>query len=216
MKPFASLPGRLAWTLFLYLFVVLPTAAFAQEEYSGRKVVSISYSPAKQPIDSRDLQKMQILEVGQPLNPAQVATTIDNLFSSGLYDDIEVTGDPVGDGIAVTFVTRARVFIGHVDVTGKLSDPPSRGVIASDAQLYLGTPYNPDDVEAARESIADILRNNGLFQGNVGTATITDRDMNQVTIRFLVNAGKRAHYSMPQIKGDPKLPTEAIMRATGR
>ena len=65
MKPFASLPGRLAWTLFLYLFVVLPTAAFAQQEYSGRKVVSISYRPAKQPIDPRDLQKMQILEVGQ-------------------------------------------------------------------------------------------------------------------------------------------------------
>ena len=108
------------------LAFALPGAVLAQQQYSGRTVLSVSYEPAKQPIDARDLQKMQIVQPGQPLNLAQVATTIDNLFASGLYDDIQVSADRLNDGVALTFITRARVFIGHVEVVGKLSDPPSR------------------------------------------------------------------------------------------
>ncbi|MCU1292222.1 MAG: surface antigen, partial [Bryobacterales bacterium] len=117
---------------------------------------------------------MQLVHAGEPLDPMQVATTIDHLFASGLYDDIQVDAESSGSGVAIKFITRARLFVGHVGLQGKVLDPPSRGVILSDAQLYLGTPFNPEVVERAKKSIEQVMRENGLYQGQVGAATIVD------------------------------------------
>ena len=144
-----------------------PARAFSQQElspqeFNGKIVSAIAYEPARQPIDDRDLQEMQLVKAGQPLDLMEVATTIDHLFASGLYDDIRVDAQPSGSGVAIRFITRARLFVGHVGLEGKISDPPSRGVILSDAQLYLGTPFNPEDVERAKKSIGQVMRDNGL------------------------------------------------------
>ncbi len=119
------------------------------------------------------------------------------------------------NGVAIRFITKARLFIGNVSAVGHISDPPSRGVILSDAQLNLGTPFNPEDIENAKKSIQQIMRNNGLYTGTVGSATAIDPETHEVTIRFFVEAGKRARYEAPVIKGDPKLSDATIIKATG-
>src|SRR5579875_732578 len=184
-------------------------------DFRGKPVASIEYEPAKQPIDARDLQSMQLIQVGEPLDTHAVAGTIDRLFASGLYEDIQVDAEPSGTGVALRFITRPRRFVGHVGAQGKISDPPSRGVILSDAQLNLGTPFDEESLEAARKNIEEEMHQNGLYQAHVGVATIEDPDTHQMTIRFLVDAGKRARYEMPSISGDTKLPNETIVRATG-
>src|ERR1700760_199414 len=206
---------HLAAALILCVFLLNPPSSLAQEQFRGKVVTSISYDPANQPIDARDLRRMQLVEPNRPLDPEQVATSIDNLFATGLYDDIQVDAEPAGDGVAIRFVTRARLFVGHVDVLGKTSDPPSRGVILGDAGLYLGTPFNPDDVETARRTIEQVMRQNGLYRGSVGVGAVIDPDTHQVTVRFYVQAGKRARYETPVVTGDAKLPLKTIIKATG-
>jgi outer membrane protein assembly complex protein YaeT len=185
------------------------------QDLRGKNVLSIRYEPSIQPIDSRDLQRAQLVQLGQPLDPRQVAGTIDRLFASGLYDDIQVDAEPQGVGVSLRFVTRARRFIGHVGVEGEIKDPPNRAVIISGAQLFLGTPIDEDTLAAATKNIEEELRQNGLFRGQVGVATIEDPATNQVTIRLQVSAGKRAKYETPGITGDTKLPDETIVAATG-
>ncbi|MBV9613087.1 MAG: BamA/TamA family outer membrane protein [Acidobacteriaceae bacterium] len=185
------------------------------QNFSGKTVISVEYEPAAQAADARDLANFQLVRVGEPLQPNQVAATIDRLFASGLYDDIQVDAEARGDGVALRFLTRPRRFIGHVGAHGQIKDPPSRAIIISDAQLQLGTPFDVDTLEDARKSIENELKDNGLYQATVGVATIEDPDTHQVTIRFLVNAGKRAKYEMPVIRGDTKLPNETIVHATG-
>ncbi len=197
------------------LFAAQAEQSANNEEFWGKPVVSVSYAPAQQPADQRDLKSMQLIQVGEPLDSHQVAGTIDRLFASGLYDDIQVSAVPSGNGVAVRFITHARRFIGHVGARGKISDPPSRAVLLSDAQLNLGTKFDEETLETARRTIEEEMRDNGLYQAKVGVATIEDPETHQVTIRFLVDAGKRAHYEMPSIHGDTKLPNETIVRATG-
>ena len=115
------------------------SAAFGQD-FSGKTIVSVKYSPAVQPIDVRDLQRMQLVQENEAFEPRQAAATLDRLFSTGLYDDLQVDVQPAAGGVVVTFITKARRFIGHVGAQGHISDPPSRGVIISDPQLYIGTP----------------------------------------------------------------------------
>ena len=158
---------------------------------------------------------MQLVEVGQPLNPRQVAATLDRLYSTGLYDDLQVDARESENGVIVTFITRARRFIGHVGAQGQISEPPSRAIIISGAQMNLGTPFDEADLVTARKSIEQELRNNGLFESKVNVATITDPDTNRVTIRFLVDSGQPAKYTTPVISGETKLSDSTIIRATG-
>ncbi len=205
--------GR-AQLLFTLLFL-LPICAIGSQDFSGKTVISVEYQPAAQPIDPRDLRTMQLVEVGQPLNPVQVATSIDRLYASGLYDDVEVDAEPSGAGVAIRFIARPRRFIGHVGAQGQIKDPPSRAVIISDAQLTLGFPFDEETLATARKNVEQELRRNGLYEAQVGVATAEDPLTHQVTIRLLVTAGKRARYEMPVVSGDAKLPTATIVKATG-
>lgn len=156
-----------------------------------------------------------MVRVGEPLNQLQLAASIDRLFYTGLYSDVKVDAEPDGAGVRLTFITTARLFIGHVDASGKISDPPNRAVILGDAQLYLGQPFDPDMVETARKNIEQELRQNGLFTGTVGATTVEDPVNHQIMIGFTVDAGHRAKYTKPQITGDAKLPDATILAVTG-
>lgn len=158
---------------------------------------------------------MQLVFENTPFEPRQVAATLDRFYSTGLYDDLKVDVQPAPGGIVVTFITQARRFIGHVGAQGKIVDPPSRALIISDAQLYLGTPYDEEELATAKKSIEAQLRRNGLYEATVNVATVTDPDTHQVTIRFLVDSGRRARYTTPVLHGETKLSPNTITRATG-
>jgi outer membrane protein insertion porin family len=201
---------------FYPLLLLIAVCSLARtQDFSGRTVSSVQYDPQKQPIDPRDLQNAQLVRTGEPLALAQVAGTIDRLFATGLYEDIQVDAQPSGNGVALRFITRSRRFIGHVDAEGDISDPPNRSLILSDAELSLGTRFDVETLNTARKNIEQLLRDNGLYEAQVSTATVEDPDTHQVAIRFDVQAGKRARYEMPVIKGDTKLSNDAIVRATG-
>lgn len=198
------------------LIILFACLARAQgERFGGRMVTSVQYVPAKQPLDQRDLEAMQLVRSGKPLDLNQVATTIDNLWASGAYSNIQVDAEPSGGGVAIRFITQSRWFIGHVGAEGNIREPPSRATIIADSLLTLGTPFNPEEVDAARQMIEQELKNNGLYQGQVGVAYIRDPIAHQVTIRFQVQSGKRAHYTTPEITGDTKLSNDEIIDATG-
>jgi outer membrane protein insertion porin family len=215
----AWLRGRLFLLNFLFCLMLTPPHARAQEfrgrVFFGNPVVAVTFEPAQQPLDPRDLARMQQVQVGQPLDPDQLGRTIDRLYASGQYEDIQVDAEPSGTGVALRFITRYRRFIGHVGAVGKISDPPNRAVILSEAQLALGTPFDPEDLQTAKQTILQTMRDNGLYRATVGVATVEDPLTHDMTIRFYVDAGKRAHYSMPVIKGDAKLSDSTIVRATG-
>jgi outer membrane protein assembly complex protein YaeT len=185
------------------------------QELAGRNVVAIQYEPKEQPIDAHDLLTAQKVEVGKALDAKQVAETIDELYATGLYEDIKVYAEQQAGGVAVRFVTVPQRFIGHVQARGKIKDPPNEAAILGDAQLTPGKPFDPKDVEEARQSIERELRLNGLFKGKVSATTIDDPLTHQVTIGFYVEAGKRAKYELPVISGDTKLPDRTIIAATG-
>ncbi len=209
--------GRSARHCALYFLLCLGCSApllFGQE-FAGKTITAIRYQPAQQPADQRDLDRMLVVQIGEPLETNQLAATIDRLYRSGLYNDIQVDAEPSGPGVALTFITDARRFIGHVGARGDIKDPPSRAVIIGDSKLYLGQPFDEDALSLARKNLEEQLHENGLFNGHVGVATIDDPVTHDVTVRFDVESGKRSRYEPPIIRGDTKLSNATITRATG-
>lgn len=211
--PISVVRGRAFFFLLLTSFLV-PGTIWSQN-FTGKNVKSISYEPPNQPIDARDLARMQLVELNRPLEPRQVAATLDRLFSTGLYDDLQVDAESSGDDVTLKFLTRPRRFIGHVDAQGVISDPPSRAVILSDGQLALGTPFDEESLVTARQNIEAEMRRNGLYRGRVDVSTIEDPETRQMTIAFLIDSGARARYEMPAVNGNLILSDSTIIRATG-
>src|SRR2546421_9926171 len=100
----ARVAGR-RFCSFFFLLVAL-SGVVRPQEFTGRTVTGIEYDPERQPIDPRDLQNMQLVRIGEPLDANQVAGTIDRLFASGLYEDIQVDAEPNGGGVTLRYMTR--------------------------------------------------------------------------------------------------------------
>ncbi len=203
---------RLSALLFCIAFPAFPQAA----AYEGRRIAAVEYEPARQPLSPADLDRVQLVRKGNVLHAADVGETIDRMFATGRYEDIQVDAEPgSASGVVIRFITRDARFVGHISVSGKTSNPPGRGQIVDAAELTLGTPFREDALKLAQENIQQLFTNNGLYQATVHLETINDPAAQQVDVRIVVTTGKRARYEKPEIRGDTKLPDNTIIRATG-
>src|SRR5258705_12555112 len=104
----------------LVLAVAQPGTIAAQSTaYEGKLVPTIQFTPRQQPLDPSELHEILPLKVNEPLTGDSVRASIERLFATGHYADIQVSAEPYQDGVAVTFVTKNSWFIGDVAVAGK-------------------------------------------------------------------------------------------------
>ena len=189
-------------------------AAYPQDQASeGKPIVAIEYQPAEQPLSAEDLKVAQPLKIGQPYRKADASAAIDKLFATGRYEDIQAEAEPRGSGVAVRFLTKPKLFIGHVGTEGKISLPPNRGQVVNAAQLNLGQPFDPKALDPAVKNIKDLFTRNGLYDATV-TYRLEPAAAQQMNIIFEVHSGKRDHYTTPVITGDAKLSQKDIVKST--
>jgi outer membrane protein insertion porin family len=201
--------------------LLLLTHAFAQtsepqiSSLEGKSVREVVYVPARQPLSAEDLDALQQLKAGSSYSSKDVAETIDHLFATGAYADIQVDVDSQPNGLTVKFLTKSAPFVGHVGVSGDVSDPPSRSSIASAAHFKVGTPFDEAALDDAEKNIRALFISNGLYGANVSLDRTFDANTALVQITIQVKAGKRARYDTPTILGQAKLADSTIIRATG-
>ncbi|HTS77601.1 MAG TPA: BamA/TamA family outer membrane protein [Bryobacteraceae bacterium] len=216
------MPSR-PWKIYAYGLVVYAAVAGAFElparaqtgSFEGKTIVRISYDPAHQPLDPRDLARVQLLHTGSALRSEDVAATLDRMFATGRYEDIQVDAEAAGAGVVLRFITRNAWFVGQVSARGKISNPPNTGQIQNAVQLDLGAPFRPEVLPGAEKAVRDLFTNNGLYEADVRLDTIRDIEHQQVNVEIIVNAGKRAKYETPVVHGETILSDETILKSTG-
>jgi outer membrane protein insertion porin family len=202
--------GKVVSGFALFAATVMAQAA----SYEDRKIVDIQFSPA-QTLDASDLAKALPFKQGDPLHGEDVAMAIDNLFTTGRFEDIVVEAEPSGDGVLVRFRTELTWFFGGLTVEGKIPNPPSRTQIASTAELTLGTPFRDEDLIRVREAVVELFKSNGLYDAQVTPEVTRDGSAQQVFLTLRIAGQKRARYTDPVIQGETKLPNSTILKATG-
>lgn len=213
-EPFQIKHPRAFTVLASLLFAIVP-ASSQVSGLDGKPVVSVVYLPAKQPLAPQDLSRLQQVTAGSPYSARDVAESIDRLFATGAYSDIQVDVEQQPTGLVVKFLTKTTPFVGHVGVTGKVSSPPSRTNLVSAAEFTLGTPFAEADLQTAQKTIQKLFTGNGLYDAQVALEKNLNSNTGLVDITIRVRAGKRARYEMPTVMGDPKLSDSTIVRATG-
>lgn len=185
----------------------------APEDYEGRLVKAIEFSPERQPFPRQYLEEILPVKAGQALHLAAVRASIERLFRTGRYADIHVDARSEEGGVVLRFLTRNNYFVARVVVSG-VPQPPNEGVLANASRLELGTLFTEEGTRQAVGNLQEILRDNGLYDSHVEPQFSYDADTEQVNVQFKVSTGSRAHYSSPQISGDPERPAANIVKAT--
>ena len=186
-------------------------------KYEGQPIADIQYVPAEQPLTAAELADIVPLKKGAPLRLADVHAAIERLYATGAYEDIQVDGEPApapAAGVTVRIVTENSWFVGNVAVLGHISDPPNRGQLVNVTRLSLGQPFTDEDVAPAQEAIERLLVSNGLHLSQIRPEVSYDPHTQQVSVHFVVDSGRRAHFTTPAISGDAKMPLEDIVDAT--
>jgi outer membrane protein insertion porin family len=213
--------GKVCRTFVGYLTTLLLGCAqtlWAQTaKYEGQPIAEIRYLPPEQPLTAAELVNIVSLKKGAPLRLADVRAAIERLYATGAYDDIQVDGESApapASGVTVRIVTKNSWFVGNVAVLGHISDPPNAGQLVNVTRLSLGQPFTEADVAPAQTAIEHLLESNGLHGGQVRPEVSYDPHTQQVSVHFVVDSERRAHFTTPSITGDPKMPLADIVSAT--
>jgi outer membrane protein insertion porin family len=218
MRMVRSTLARYACAILL-LGVTLPPALLAQaQNYEGRLVITIQFDPKEQPLDSSELHEILPLQKDKPLHVADVRASIERLFATGRYADIQVDAEPYSeggkDGVIVRFLTKNSWFIGAVTAAGRISSPPRPGQLENASGLDLGQPFSETKLQEAAAAQQRLMESNGLFQSQIKPSFEYDNAYQQINIHFDVTSGPRAHFASPVLLGDIKLDPKRIVTAT--
>jgi outer membrane protein assembly complex protein YaeT len=196
------------------LAVARPATLLAQyQKYEGQEVLTIQFDPVEQPLDPSELHEILPLKIHQPLTMAAVRASIERLFATGRYADIQVDAQSYRNGVIVRFLTKNSWFIGSVLVAGGLSNP-TPGQLENATRLELGQPYTGAKLQEAVAGQRRLLESNGLYGSAIHPVLDYDSAHQQVNLRFEVDAGRRAHFAPPVLTGDLKMDPEKIVGAT--
>ena len=199
----------------LLCWIALSSPAWSEtDQYEGRRILDIQFSPAEQPVDSSDLAAAVTLKKDAPLRMSEVRESIQKLFATGRYEDIQVDAEPSGDGVLIRFITRNSWFVGRVSVDGKVSDPPNPGQMANATRLDLGQPFREEDVSQAETGVRRLLVVDGYHENQIQPRIDYDARTQQAHIHFVVDSGPRARYHTPVVIGNLKMAAAEIISAT--
>lgn len=184
------------------------------QSFEGKPVADIAFSPPEQPVATPDLLQAVTLKRGAPLRMADVRKSIENLFATGRYEDIQVEAELRGDGVVLRFLTRNSWFVSRVSITGKVAEPPNRGQMASAAGVSLGQPFHEENLAQAQAGVRALLVADGYYENRITPRLEYDARTQQAHINFIVESGPRAKYRAPVLLGELKMAVDKIIAAT--
>ena len=106
------------------------------------------------------------VQVGQPMQAAQVASSIRTLYQSGDYANLRAVTYPDGDGVRLDFVARQNFYFSQILING-LKAPPTEASAVASMQLSLGQTYREQDVKDAVGRLQEALREEGLYEAKI-------------------------------------------------
>ena len=214
MAEVAALVSRLLQVVALLFAGATGSLFAAAADYQGKRVVSIAFDPALQPLPDDELRNMLSVKQGEPLDLSNLREAIVRLYATGRYEDIAADAQLADGGVALRFQTRTTWFVGQVSVEG-VPEPPNRGQLINATRLQLGREYNEQTAEVAMTNIREVLRDNGFYEASVERFLIYQPAFAQVNVIFQVTPGERARFSTPEVTGVPEEAVRRVVKATG-
>jgi outer membrane protein insertion porin family len=159
------------------------------------------------------LQKHLPQAVGKPLDRGDVAASLREVFETGLYDSVEVTAQREGDGIALTFRGKARMFIGTLTVEGAKGATLNTQLERA-SRLTPGSRFSEVKMTQALEQMRLAMEQNGFNESTVSYTLQEHPEQQLVDVAFQVAPGPQARVGAVGVSGDAGMSVEQFRRHT--
>lgn len=187
-RPFLSAAPALAaaWVL-----LAVPLAWSARPAPPVPPAAPVVVSVQVQPAPSRtaaDYAPLVVQKAHQALDPDAVRRTIENLFATGEFADIQAVQYPAPGGVRLVFQTQPNYFIGAVRVT-HAPNPPTFSELHDATGLNLGHLYTRARVEEAGAVIRQRLRIYGYYRARIEPQVQLDPRRALANVTFVLHPG---------------------------
>lgn len=189
----------------LWISALVGAATLCASE-DPRRVSDVRFEPRVQPLASETLDELVTVRPGSVLDPSEVRQSIQNLFSTGRYNNIEAEALDDGPDMILLLRTQPATFVGDVEVTG-VEEPPNQNELVNATRLRLGQLYTPDAVALARQNLRRLLIENGFTTPVVDYEAVERPEGYQMDVTFTVRPAIRARL------GEVILPPDFTMNA---
>ncbi|NNK49676.1 MAG: hypothetical protein HKP01_12455, partial [Gemmatimonadetes bacterium] len=154
------------------------------------------------------IQRLAQIRVGEVVNGPGVQESIQRLFATGEFSDVQVRVTPFTPAIFYIDVVE-RPVVGSYRFEGL--DHASDGTVTDTVGLVGGAALDPSKIARARAMILKLLGQEGFPQATVDTALAPDpRGLDQLELTFRVNEGPRLALARVEIAGNEALTDSEI------
>ncbi|MBM3802683.1 MAG: outer membrane protein assembly factor BamA [Acidimicrobiia bacterium] len=210
LRPLAALKTLAAVvsvaTFFLPYLVRAHAAAI--DKYLGLPVAKVEFA-STDVIDASALGRAIAVAAGKPLDASSVRQSIDALYRTRAFSQIDVDASIGEAGLVITFNLRPNFFFADFRLRG---DSVLRSPLSGLVPLPLGEAYSPMVVEQLRQKAREALREAGYYQAEVFPAVQFLSKAKLVTVSYVVKAGQRARVAGIDIAGSPLLDRTEILQ----
>ena len=176
------------------------TGSTSIASYQGLVVHSITFLGLASPGDH--LENAIAQKAGAPLERDLIRESIQTLFASGRFADVQVEAERVaGDQVDLIFQTSPNYFVGDIRVESVLQRPTYNQVVNA-SKLQLGELLTLDKMQRALKSILQLMEEDGYYHASVSRREKTHPENQQVDIVFQIAPGPQAHVGQVTLTGN--------------
>ena len=189
-------------------------AASGADTLDGRRVVEVRFqAKGGGDIPAPSAERVAV-KVNDPYSAAAVRKSIENIYATGRYHQVEVDAQERDGGVALTFLLELNFFVGAVRVD-PVDAPPTDRQLVNATKLVLGEMLTPEKLEQARAGILRLLASTGYHKAVVTAKTEPHPETQQTDIHFEVQPGPRARLAELKIEGEMGFPAIQLAAKTG-
>ena len=180
-----------------------PKPAFgSMSAYEGLIVHDIVFRGL--PANAQDhLRQVLSQKPGKPLDRDLIRQSIQTLYASGRFADIQVAAERTSDNqVDLAFLTTPNYFVGDISIEGAPARPTFNQIVNA-SKFQLGELFTPEKMERALKNIRQLMQENGYYRSNVTEDEVTHPETQQVDLVFRVTPGAQAHVGQVTATGNP-------------
>jgi len=137
--------------------------------------------------------------VGQPYSPAAVEEDVKNLYATGLFVNLRITDEPLGDGVKVIVVVQPKPLVKEILISGAKQIKEKR--LRKEIKSKPGEPLSEQQVAEDSQKIHDYYLDKGFNNVQVTYKIDVNEEFGRAVVSFTVNEGEKAFIQQVEFIG---------------
>ncbi len=186
-----------------------PSASGAQALGPSVKEIEVVYVGPKSVNRSMILSNMHTT-VGQPYVATTVEEDVRNLYATGLFTNLRITSEPMGDGVKVLVVVQPKPLIKEIVIKG--GQGVKTETIRHQMKAKVGDPLSEFQISADAEKIKEYYQNHGFGDAQVNYKIDVNEEFGRAVVTVLIAEGEKRFITLMNFTGNNSFPAKELQK----